>query len=134
MDTEADAEPPLARGLFLCDVLIQDARTKKVSLINLFDRVRATEFPTVPKPFVVYAHLTNGSGDVELAVHVESLDGMEHVYAQFSHARFPDPVGGLHVSFNVTTCSFPAPGEYQVVLYADRSPVAQTRLSVIEEE
>ena len=132
MNAEFDPEPPLARGLFLCDVLIQDAQTNKVSLVNLFDRVRATEFPAQAKPFVVYALLTNGSGDVDLAVEVESLDGLQVVYTRTMRARFPDRLAALHVRFNVIGCIFPRSGAYQVTLYANGDPVAQTRLDVVE--
>lgn len=132
MNTEP--EPPVARRLFPCDVLLLDAQSNKVSLINLFDRVRPPTFPSPPKPFAVYARLTDGSGEVELRVEVETLDGLQQVYARTTQVRLPDRVGSLHVRFEVGSCSFPRSGEYQVVQYADGHPVAQTRLSVLAQE
>jgi hypothetical protein len=117
--------------LFLCDLLIVEAQTQKVSLINLFERVRAQSFPSPPRPFVVYAFLTDGFGDVELMIEIEGLSRMERVYSYTTRVRFPDRVTATHFKFTVTDCSFPRPGQYQVVLYANREPIAQTRLDVI---
>lgn len=134
MNPVPDAVPPIVRGLFLCDVLIQDTQTTKVSLINLFDRLRCSDFPAEAKPFVVYALLTNGSGEVNLTAEVESLDGLQVVYTRTMRVRLPYRVAALHVRFNVVGCIFPQPGGYQVVLYANGHPIAQTRLEVVEQE
>lgn len=134
MNPDAVSEEPLARGLFLCDWLILDAQTNKVSLINLFDRVRAPSFPSSPRPFVVYACLTNGFGDIELRVDIESDDGLRLVFSQSLYVRFVDRLAAVHCKFMIGNCSFPEAGGYQVVLYADGSPIAQTRVDVLEQE
>lgn len=134
MNPAAAAEPPVARGLFLCDTLIIDAQTKKVSLINLFDRVTAAEFPTSPRPFVAYTLLTGGAAEVELSLQIESVDGLHYIHEQRAVVRFANKVTAMHVRFNVNECSFPVAGVYQAVLYADREPVAQTRFDVVARE
>src|SRR5436190_1412985 len=130
MNAGSVPELPVARGLFLCDWLIVDAQTNKVSLINLFDRVRVTQFPSIPKPFVVYALLTDGFGDIEMRVDIESDDGEHLVYSKTLRVRFSDRLAPAHCRFTITSCSFPNAGGYQVVLYANGSPVAQTTVDV----
>jgi hypothetical protein len=110
MNPGPDPEQPVARGLFLCDLLIVDASTNKVSLINLFERVRAPSFPSPPRPFVVYAYLTDGFGEVDLAVEIESLDGLQQVYAHSARVRFPDRLGALHIGSRSGSARSPGPG------------------------
>src|SRR5688572_23479055 len=105
MDSDAP-ELPVARGLFLCDLVISDAQSGKVSLINLFDRFRVPSFPSPPKPFVVYAFLADGSGEVDLTIEIEALASLEQVYSYTARIRFPDRVGATHFKFTVTDCSF----------------------------
>jgi len=131
MNPSHTPEHPVPRGLFLCDLVIVEAQTGKVSLVNTLDRFRCPVFPSVPKPFVVYAFLTDGIGDVDLTIEIEGLARLEQVYSYTTRVRFPDRVAATHFKFTVTDCSFPRPGLYQVVLYANRNPIAQTRIEVI---
>jgi hypothetical protein len=124
-------EHPVTRGLFLCDLVIVESHTGKVSIINTFDRFRCVSFPSVPKPFVVYAFLTDGSGDVDLTIEIAGLSLFEQVYSHTTRVQFPDRVAATHFRFTVTDCSFPRAGTYQVVLYANREPIAQTRIEVV---
>lgn len=132
MNPDATSEEPLARGLFLCDLVIVDAGTNKVSLINLFDRVRVPRFPAQLNPFVVYACLTNGFGDMDLRVEIEDEHG-EQVHTHAGRVRFSDRLAAVHCRFTIAGCSFPRAGAYQVILYAGRTPVAQTKLDVLKQ-
>ncbi len=131
MSDAAFPEHPVARGLFLCDLVIQDGRSKKLTLVNIFERVRVDEFPSVPKPFAVYAWLTDGFGEVALRIEVESPDGTDIVYSQDAVARFTSRLGTLHFQFKVAHCSFPSAGMHSVVLYANGAPIAQARFEVV---
>jgi hypothetical protein len=114
--------------------VIVEAQTGKVSLVNTLDRFRCASFPSIPKPFVVYTFLTDGSGEVELAIEVAALSGFEQVYSYTTRIRFPDRVAATHFKFTVNDCSFPRQGLYQVALYANREPIAQTRVEVVGQE
>ena len=62
--------PPIALALALCDYVILEERTKKVSVIGRFNSFSVTRFPAMVVPFSAYALLTDGLGDarVELVV------------------------------------------------------------------
>ena len=64
---------PVALGLVLCDVVIVEEKTKKVSLIGTFARIKANEFPATPLPFSVRAVLTDGSGDATIKLGVTAI-------------------------------------------------------------
>jgi hypothetical protein len=55
--------PPTVVGLTLCDVVIVDEGTRKVSLINTFTGIRLASFPASPQPFCVYTTLAGGQGE-----------------------------------------------------------------------
>jgi hypothetical protein len=56
------ASRPVAIGMTLCDYVIVEEKTKKVSLIGAFTGMRVSRFPSDPSPFSVYAALTDGLG------------------------------------------------------------------------
>jgi hypothetical protein len=128
MNPSSAVEHPVTRGLFLCDLVVVEAQTGKVSLINTLDRFRCASFP---KPFVVYAFLTDGFGDVDLTIEIAALSGLEQVDSYATRIRFPDRVAATHFKFTVTDCSFPRSGSYQAALYANREPIARTRIEVV---
>jgi hypothetical protein len=74
------ASRPVAVGMALCDYVITEQKTNKVSLIGSFTRMAVREFPGFPDPFSVYAVLTDGLGDVTIELAVTRLDTGEEIY------------------------------------------------------
>jgi hypothetical protein len=58
--------PPIALGLTLCDYVIVEEGTKKVSLIGTFTGIAVDHFPAVPQPFSVFSALIDGLGDATM--------------------------------------------------------------------
>jgi hypothetical protein len=125
---------PVARALFLCKEVIFEDRTRNVSLINCFNRLRVPEIPGTVDPFYVYARLINGSGRVALRITVDPLDTMHPIYDQPMEFTFQDRTTEVDLKFRVVSCQFPRPGRYSVNLYADSDLVAQTEIEVIPKE
>src|SRR5437764_12913993 len=101
--------PPTVLGLTLCDYLIVEQGTKKVSLIGCFSGLRADTFPTPPRSFYVFAGLTSGLGEATITIEVNDLTADRLVYTNSQRARFTDRLAELQASFRVTQCSFPSP-------------------------
>ena len=125
---------PVARALFLCKEVIFEDRTRNVSLINCFNRLRLSEFPGTADPFYVYARLINGSGRVVFRVTVDPLDTMHPIYDQPSEFTFPDRNIEVDLKFRVVSCQFPRPGRYSANLYAGSDLIAQTEIEVLPKE
>jgi hypothetical protein len=117
----------------LCDYVIVEERTKKVSLIGGFTGMRVNDFPSTPSPFSVYAALTDGLGDVTIEVIVSRLDTEEEIYHFHNLVRFPDKLAKVRFHLRLTHCSFPVAGSYQFTLLADGEWLAQRRLRVYSE-
>jgi hypothetical protein len=124
------SQRPVARGLFVCEQVIVEERTHNVSLINCFTMRSVATFPTPPQPFVICALLTSGHGTIQLGVVISRLTDLGVIYRQTMPQTFDDPLQEVRFYLRVSTCSFPEPGWYEVVLLADGEPVAQTRLQI----
>jgi hypothetical protein len=125
---------PIVLDLTLCDYVIVEEGTRKVSLIGIFGKLPADHFPFLASPFCVHSALTDGLGDATIDLVVSRLDTLEEVYARQRRIIFSDRLRELHVIFRISDCSFPTAGIYQVVLLVDKEWAAQRRFRVVSEE
>jgi len=121
---------PTARGLTLCDYVIVEERTRKISLIGTFNSLRATMFPAFANPFSVWAVLVDREGPAIIKLVVTGLDTDEEIYFQDDPITFPSRLEPFRVHIRLTQFVFPAPGWYEFVLLVDRDSVAQCRVLV----
>jgi uncharacterized protein DUF6941 len=121
---------PVASGLVVCEQAVVEEGTRRVTLVNVFDRLRVGPFPSGPQQFVVFANLSDGLGDVNLELVVHRLDNFAEIFRQSKKLRFADRLQQVKFLFRVTQCSFPVSGPYQVLLRAEGNFVAQRRILV----
>jgi hypothetical protein len=125
---------PIALGLTLCDYVIVEEGTKKVSLIGGFSGIRAAEFPFVPLPFCVYAPLTGGQGEAAAELTVTSLETEDEIYSLQRTVRFPDRFTEVRVLYRLTAVQFPEAGIYMFTLLLDGDWIAHRRVRVYSTE
>jgi hypothetical protein len=126
--------PPVALALILCDQVIVEEGTKKVSLIGAFRNLQSRVFPFVPLPFCVLATLTGAQGEGEIALTVTELETDEEVASVTRRVTFPDRFAEGRVLFRLAECAFPAPGGYMFTLTVDGDWVAHRRLQIRQTE
>ena len=126
--------PPIALGLTICEKIIVEEGTRKLTLVNAFTRIDESEFPSPARTFFVVAVLTNGRGDATIEVTLTRLDTDETMYIRRIAAHFPDPLQELRLSHRIEAFSFPAPGLYQFALLVNGAWVAQRRIRLIHRE
>jgi hypothetical protein len=125
---------PTAVGLFVCEQLIVEEGTHNLTVVNAFTSRVAASFPTDPIPFLVFALLTDGLGDVQMEVTINRLDNLEEIYRRSRSHRFLSPLGLYRFEARVRSCRFPVPGWYEVTLYAQREAIGQRRLLIVPRE
>jgi hypothetical protein len=125
---------PVAIGLLVCEQVIVEEDTKNVTPVNCFTRRAVSAFPTDPTNLVVVAFLTDCSGTMSLEVKIESLDNWDVVSRYGQEAKFEDPLREYRCIVRVRNVRFPAPGQYQVTLFADGEPIAQRKVSIQEKQ
>jgi hypothetical protein len=114
----------------LCDYVLIEAGTNKVSLIGCFSVFRARSFPFVPLPFCVFAPLAGGMGEGRVELTVTEVASDLEVYSVFRTIRFPDRFTELRVLFRLAECQLPAAGSYLFTLLVDGEWVAHRRIRV----
>lgn len=63
-------EDPKVCAMLLCDYAHRDPATGKFSLLGVFDRIHAKQFPAAHGPFAIYLNLTNLNGSYNLSIQV----------------------------------------------------------------
>src|SRR5262245_3803408 len=119
---------PVVLGLNLCDYVIVEERTRKVSLIGTFSGLGTAEFPALAPPFSVFAMLTDGLGSATIELIVIQMETNEQVYLHQAVLTFPDKVAEVRYHLRVRQCTFPTPGNYQFTLVLDGEWMAHRRL------
>jgi hypothetical protein len=125
---------PNAVGLILCQQAIIEEKPRNLTLVNTFTRLKFREFTSPPYPFFVYLALTDGLGEMTLSITVAGLNDLEILRRVAWHENLTDPLREARRLVQVTECSFPSPGRYQVSLLAGGEWVAQCLLTVRTEE
>ena len=125
---------PVAIGLLVCEQIVIEEKTRNVTLVNGFTHRMVEQFPSEPFPFVVYAILTDGMGDIAVEARITRLDNLEVVYRRFGSFRFTDPLKEIPCVVRIRDCSFPVSGYYDIVLLTNDEMVAQRRLLITEKE
>ena len=124
------ATKPIVLGLSICDYVIVEEKTKKVSLIGHFSGLAVDEFPTKALPFSVYAALSDSVGRLKIRLVVTRLDTGEVTYEVENQVSFPDKLTAVHLVCRLNNCEFPAPSWYQFTLLSENEWLAQRRVRV----
>ncbi len=125
---------PVVIGLFLCEQVIVEDKTRNVTPVNCFTRRTVERFPSEPVPFILFAVLTDGLGKIPLEVLIHRLDTMEELYRAGSSCRFPSPLHEVRCTLRNRGYSFPVPGHYQVTLLGENEVLGQRKLVILQKE
>ena len=125
---------PVVLGLALCDQVIVEQGTRKVSLIGSFSGIKGRTFPFLARPFAVFAVLADADGEGEIELMVTRLESDQLVYRQRQWLRFPDRFVQMQVLFRIHECVFPDAGQYQFTLLLDGQWLTHRRIQVYSSE
>jgi hypothetical protein len=121
---------PRAIDYLICEYFILDERSKNVSLIGCFNRLRLPEFPFAASRFFVFALLTDGLGEGSLELTLTHLGSEEEIFRLETTIRLPNRFTELRVPFPIVECYFPEPGAYLFTLLIDNEIIAERRFEV----
>jgi hypothetical protein len=111
-----------------------EEKTRNVTLVNSFTHLSWPSFPSPGQKFTAFATLTDGLGDVDMALKVARLDTLEDIATRSWNIRFIDPLRQVRVLVRFSSLSFPAPGRYEFSLRAGGEDIAQCVLTIVQEE
>jgi hypothetical protein len=109
-----------------------EEKTKNVTLVNSFRKIEVNSFPSVPTPMTAYVVLSNGLGEINLALVVTRCATLDEIYSRSLKIAFNDPLRQLRLSWLIQSCSFPVSGAYEFGLQANGELITQSVIQVIE--
>jgi hypothetical protein len=110
---------PVAIGMLTCEQVIIEEKTRNITPVNCFAERIVSQVPSEPFPFVVFAILTAGSGEMPIEVMIQRLDNYDEVYRIRSRYHFANPLHEVRCVVRVRDCSFPVAGHYQTTLLCE---------------
>jgi hypothetical protein len=125
-------QTPTPLSMILCDAVVPDGATNKLTIFGAFDRVLAPAFPTRVPNVTVFAELTDGHGKTTITlkycrVTSDSLDG-ELIKSVDIEVAFKDPREVVRLILYLSPIDFPDPGEYRIMLAVGDVIFAERRI------
>ncbi len=123
---------PDVLALLICDQIITDRLTGKVSLIGMFSKVHGRRFPAAHPTMAVFVALTDGHGKTELTIRiVDANDARPAIVEGKGFVDFKDPRAIAHLALQFNGLRFPESGEYRVQLWSGNELLREARLELI---
>ena len=129
---------PIAKSVFVCDDVVRDSKTGKVSLLNIWDAVRApvgSVFPFCLAKLCVFAWWRDGFGKVRTRVDiVHAATGNVVRRSNPCVIDFEAITASVFARYKLENCVFPAPGFYYIELFCGETFVDDQIIQVLRPE
>jgi hypothetical protein len=110
---------PSVQAILMCEKIIQEAETKKQSLISIFTAIHAPSLP-VHMSMGLYARLTDGEGTYEFKIDIVHLsDDRKVASATLPGLESKDRLAPMEVVVHIPHIQFDSAGKYEFQLSAD---------------
>jgi hypothetical protein len=133
-DRPAQKPTPSVLSINVCDSIIRDEFTKKVSLIGLFSTIRADSFPCTHPSLHVYVALTNGHGKYQTDIRFLNISDDKPIAGMRGPLQFQNPLQVVELNVCWQQLRFEKPGEYVVQVLCDGAPVGERKFMVVGPE
>jgi hypothetical protein len=115
----------------VCDTIIRDELTKKVSLIGLFSVIRANNFPCTHPLMHIYIALTNGHGKYKTEVRFTRIYDSKPIAGMVGEIQFQNPLQVVEMNLCWQQLVFEKPGEYAVEVLCGDVEIGSRKFMVI---
>ena len=126
---------PVPKALLLCDSVVVDERSKKTTLVGIFDRIFIRKFPGSHGPLTIYARLTDAEGRYELRIdYVQVKTDKLLAQAKLPALEIPDRLKEHEVIIEPPPVQIPEPGQYEFRLWANERYVGRVKFEAFGSE
>ena len=105
---------PKVLAINICDQIIQDAKTHKMSLIGLFNRIQSQHFPVPHSLMHVYVALTDGHGSYNAELRFVNLTNSQIIAKMTGPLIFKNPLQVTEMNFEIRNLAFRSEGKHSV--------------------
>ncbi len=123
---------PILKAMLLCDLTIVEEGTHKRSLIGLFDRISAAQFPTVHNAMSVYVQFREIEGTFDFLLELFDLqEGKPLNRAPIQGCAIQDRSRDHELVFNLMAVKFEHEGDYEFRIYVNDVIFGQKSFKVL---
>ncbi len=123
---------PILKAMLLCDQTLVEEGTHKRSLIGLFDRVKAPQFPSVHGSMSVYVQFREIEGVFDFTLELYDLAEDKALHkAMVNNFQVQEKSRDCELVFNLLAVRFGHPGEYEFRIYVNETIFGQKSFQVI---
>jgi len=124
---------PILLSINICDQIIRDEITKKISLIGLFNAISARNFPTTHALMHIYVSLTDGYGDYSTEVNItDETDNKIIANIQGPNISFKDPLHIVELNLQIRNLVFQKEGNYKVNFLCNNEGIGGIKFIVVK--
>ena len=111
---------PILKAMLLCDMTLVEEGSHKRSLIGLFDRIRASKFPTVHPAMSVYVQFREIEGVFNFSLELfDLMEGQSMNRAVVKDFKVQERSRDCELVFNLLSVKFDHPGDYEFRIYVN---------------
>jgi hypothetical protein len=126
---------PVVLAINICDSVILDELTKKVSLVGLFNLIRSFNFPCTHPLMHIYIAMTGGHGRHKVDVRLVRTRDQQPVMGSVGPVEFSNPLQVVEMNIRWNNVGFAEPGGYSVDVLCDDGhvPIGSRKFYVIKQ-
>ncbi|MFH0938019.1 MAG: hypothetical protein V1899_01860 [Planctomycetota bacterium] len=121
---------PIVLALVLCDTIIREVGTNKLSLIGTFNNIFAQNFPCVHPNISVYVAITEVHGRVPCELRMTSLDQGLTVFKLPGQIEIGGPTPVAELAFQLQQIRFDQAGSYAIEFWGGGTLLVSRKLHV----
>jgi hypothetical protein len=121
---------PELKAILLCDQVVADDWTKKLTIVGLFTHVRVPSFPDSYGPVCVFIRLANGEGSCELRLRLTHVPTGNQLGEAVVPAHLTNHGRVADFAIRLPMVTIDAPGEHEFRVEVDQEVVGSTTFTV----
>ncbi len=123
---------PILKAMLLCDTTILEEGSRKRTLVGIFDRIRATKYPSVHPAMSVYVQFREIEGKFDFTLELVDLDENKSMHrAVIQGFQVQERSRDCELVFNLLSVKFDHPGSYEFRIYVNDFVFGQKSFEVL---
>ena len=123
---------PILKAMIVCDQTLVEEGTHKRTLIGLFDRIKAPQFPVAHPAMSVYVQFREIEGVFDFSLELFDLEENKTIHrAAIQGFRVESRSRDCELVFNLHSMKFEHAGEYEFRIYVNDAVFGQKFFQVV---
>ena len=124
---------PILKAMLLCDQTLVEEGSHKRTLIGIFDRIKATQFPTVHPSMSIYVQFREIEGTFDFSLELYDLtEGRSMNRALIPKFQVQERSRDCELVFNLFSVKFERPGEYEFRIFVNDNIFGQKSFKILQ--